>query len=375
MAHRSNRIRVLHVDDEPKLADLTATFVERADDRFDVETASGATEALDLIEETTFDCIVSDYQMPTMDGLELLEAVRAEYRDLPFVLFTGKGSEAIASRAISAGVTDYLQKQSGTDQYEILANRIANAVERYRALRRTKLRERALETADEGLSLVEPDGTFSFVNPAFADLFGYDPDELHGSDWSVLYRDEEASRLENHILPSVVETGHWSGETVRSTKAGTQLVTDHRLTHTAEDAIVCTAKDLTEERVGSAEPGPAVELLADAIDDCAFYTLDHEGYITRWTGDARRLHGYDDEEALGKHLSAVFPPADCRSTDPERLLDRAWETGTTDYDGELVRKDGSRFRTELTVSASVDTDGTLRGFGAVVDVPESERGT
>ncbi len=51
------------------------------------------------------------------DGIEFLEAVREGHRDLPFILYTGKGSEEVASDAISAGVTDYLQKGSGTDQY------------------------------------------------------------------------------------------------------------------------------------------------------------------------------------------------------------------------------------------------------------------
>ncbi len=61
--------------------------------------------------------------MPGQDGIEFLESVRAIDEKLPFILFTGKGSEEVASEAISAGVTDYLQKHQGTDQYTMLANR------------------------------------------------------------------------------------------------------------------------------------------------------------------------------------------------------------------------------------------------------------
>jgi len=129
-----DRIRVLHVDDEPDFADLTAAFLEREDDRFEVETATGADEGLTRLSDEEFDCVVSDYDMPGQNGIRFLEAVREGHPDLPFILFTGKGSEEVASDAISAGVSDYLQKESGTDQYALLANRITNLVSQYRAV-------------------------------------------------------------------------------------------------------------------------------------------------------------------------------------------------------------------------------------------------
>lgn len=117
----SEPIQVLHVDDEPNLADLAATFLEREDDRLDVRTVLTPDDGWEILADVDIDCIVSDYEMPGQDGIEFLKAVREEYPDLPFILYTGKGSEDVASDAISAGVTDYLQKESGTDQYAILA--------------------------------------------------------------------------------------------------------------------------------------------------------------------------------------------------------------------------------------------------------------
>ncbi|MFB6253878.1 MAG: PAS domain S-box protein [Halobacteriaceae archaeon] len=129
-------VRVLHIDDEPDFASMVATFLEREHEALTVETATNASEGLDKLAETEIDCIVSDYDMPGKNGIELLETVRENYPDLPFILFTGKGSEEVASDAIAAGVTDYLQKGSGTENYELLANRIMNAVEQYRATKR-----------------------------------------------------------------------------------------------------------------------------------------------------------------------------------------------------------------------------------------------
>lgn len=107
-------IRVLYVADDPALAGQTATSLERlaADD---------------------FDCIVSGYDLPGTNGIEFLRAIRKEHDDLPFILFTGNGSEDVASDATSAGVSDYFQKEAGTEQYAGLATRIVQLVSQHRA--------------------------------------------------------------------------------------------------------------------------------------------------------------------------------------------------------------------------------------------------
>jgi PAS/PAC sensor hybrid histidine kinase (EC 2.7.13.3) len=124
-------IRVLHVDDQLDFAEMATTFLERENDRFETETVASASDGLVRLADSSFDCVISDYEMPEQNGIELLRTVRREWPDLPFILFTGKGSEKVASEAISAGVTDYLQKSSGTEQYELLAHRITNAVEHH----------------------------------------------------------------------------------------------------------------------------------------------------------------------------------------------------------------------------------------------------
>jgi PAS domain S-box-containing protein len=135
-------IRVLHVDDDSSFAEMAASLLEREDDQFVIEIANGADEGKKLLEDSSFDCVISDYDMPKTNGIEFLESVREEHPDLPFILFTGKGSEAVASDAISTGVTEYLQKQGSTEQYELLAHRIKNAVEQHRTTRRAKTLDR-----------------------------------------------------------------------------------------------------------------------------------------------------------------------------------------------------------------------------------------
>ena len=156
-----------------------------------MDTETSGHDALDRLATDPVDCIVSDYQMPETDGLELLTEVREQYPDLPFILFTGKGSEEVASDAITAGATDYLQKETGTDQYTILANRIVNAVEQYRtreAMARTE--RRLVELADQSrdvLWLFDAAWTeLLFVNEAYEDIYGGSIAELHADPSSFL---------------------------------------------------------------------------------------------------------------------------------------------------------------------------------------------
>jgi PAS domain S-box-containing protein len=201
-ASTGDRIRVLHVDDDTEILDLTRTFLERSSDRLTVVRETTAADGLDRLETDVIDCVLSDYDMPRMDGLAFLDRVRAEYGDLPFVLYTGKGSEEIASEAISAGVTDYLQKRSGTDHYEVLANEIETAVARHRAeeeLRTTKAQYKRLVEQDVVGIYVIQDGEFRFVNEKLASMHGYDQETLVGTSPLELVAESDRERVRRNL--------------------------------------------------------------------------------------------------------------------------------------------------------------------------------
>ncbi|MXR50088.1 PAS domain-containing protein [Halovenus sp. WSH3] len=176
----SRSVTVLHVDDDSNFGDLVQTVLTRERETFEVLTKTDPEQVLPCLDATAVDCVVSDYDLPGMNGLELLEVVRTEYPDLPFILFTGKGTEEVASRAISAGVTDYLQKQGGTDQFTVLANRIENAVEsnrhRQEVTETNRQFEAVLETMSAVVFLKDEQGQYLLANDAFRDLFALDDD-------------------------------------------------------------------------------------------------------------------------------------------------------------------------------------------------------
>ncbi|GAB7008649.1 PAS domain S-box protein [Halorubrum trueperi] len=272
---RESPVRVLHVDDDPSFLDLVATYLERLDDAFDVRSETDVDAALGALETEPIDCVVSDYEMPGTNGLEFLDRVRESGSEVPFVLFTGKGSEEIASEAISAGVTDYIQKQPGTDQYTVLANRIRNAVDQHRS-------RAALAASQERLSLfieqsplgtIEYDDTFRIVrvNPAAEEILGYSASELVDGTWLPFVPEDmhrHVAELERHLMSdkggyrSVNANVRRDGQRIRCAWHN-QVVTD------GDDEVIrvfSQFEDITEEEERKREIERTNAVLSTVLD-------------------------------------------------------------------------------------------------------------
>ena len=322
-----NAIRVLLVDDDDAVADLTATYLQRASDRIEPVVETSPADALDLVPDDV-DCVVSDYEMPEMDGLEFLAAVRQANPALPFVLFTGKGSEEIASEAISAGVTDYLQKQAGTEQYEVLANRVENAVSKYRAEREAeradKQRRRIFERITDAFFGLDDDWRFRFLNERAADFFGRDPDDLLGEDireafstgmheeFREAYREAfETQRSVTVEAESALRPGNWLELRIYPAEDGLSVyfrnVTERKRTQqelrdtkqkiealhdVAAQAVACdTCQDVYDLAIESAE-----EILA--FDLCTVDAVEGDRLVTKALSNVVSTDGYYDETPL-----------------------------------------------------------------------------
>lgn len=181
-AKDGEEIRILHVDDDPDFVDLARTLLQRESEALDVVSEHSASDGLERLEAQGFDCIVSDYDMPEQNGLEFFDNIPEMYADIPFILFTGKGSEEVASDAFSMGVTDYLQKQPGTDQFTVLANRIDQAVSNYQSQQRlevTRMRFKTLvEESNDAILVVDATGTILYTTPATKHILGKPPDAI-----------------------------------------------------------------------------------------------------------------------------------------------------------------------------------------------------
>ncbi len=181
--------RVLHVDDEESFLDLTATYLRREFDDLALLTETNPQDGLDVLADDRIDCVVSDYDMPEMDGLAFLNEVRDRDEDVPFVLYTGKGSEEVAARAIEAGVDAYLRKQTGLAQYTVLANRIQTLVDKLWTQRRARKMEQTYElvarTATDAFWIRDMETGETLYSEGIR-RFGYDPGVREdGFEWWV----------------------------------------------------------------------------------------------------------------------------------------------------------------------------------------------
>ncbi|MCX6648981.1 MAG: PAS domain S-box protein [Candidatus Bathyarchaeota archaeon] len=160
-------VRVLLVDDDESQRELTKYTLEKADPSQKITAVLRPSNALRTLSKQQFDCIVSDYQMPEMNGIQFCAEVRKK-SNIPFIIYTGRGSEEVASQAFAAGVDDYVRKETDLAHYQVLVRRIRHAVERHLTYEMYRV---GIEGNRDGISIIQ--GTdFVYANQAMAGLLG-----------------------------------------------------------------------------------------------------------------------------------------------------------------------------------------------------------
>ncbi len=385
-------IQVLHVDDDPDLAEVVALHLERTHDDIEVVTETSARDGLDhLAGDSAIECVVSDHDMPGMHGLDFLRAVRDRYDDLPFILFTGKGSEEIASEAISAGVTEYLQKETGSDQYAVLANRIERAVAERRAREALKESERMFSTLIRNLPGMvyrcenEPDWPMVYVSEGCRELTGYAAAEIESGD--VVWGEDILHPEETDRVWSVVQEALDAGESFELTyrietaddevrwvwERGSAIYEDGELAFLEGFITDITERKRREEQLR--EERAFTESALNALDD-AFFVLDLETRrFSRWNEELGSGLGYDETD-----LSEMQARDLIADEHVERLVDgvqEALETGSMSVEADVIAADGERFPVEIRGAPMYGEDADLIGLGAVArdisDRKERER--
>ncbi|HWI20123.1 MAG TPA: response regulator [Vicinamibacterales bacterium] len=181
------KIRILHLEDDPDDAMLVQSRLQREGLAFTITLVDSREQFLQAIAVERFDLVLSDHRLPGFDGLSALRLLREHDALIPFILVSGSLGEEAAIETIRAGVTDYVLKDRLTRLTGCVRRALSEARNRREvqhaeeALRRSEQRFAvALTTMAEGLLVVDRDGTVVMCNPASVRLLGSDSSALTG---------------------------------------------------------------------------------------------------------------------------------------------------------------------------------------------------
>ncbi|MFT4957184.1 MAG: PAS domain S-box-containing protein, partial [Halobacteriales archaeon] len=286
-------IRVILVDDDRQVGETVTETLETKNEDFAVLFETDGAAALDRLASTTaVDCVVADYRMPEIDGLDLLERVREDDPDLPFLLLTGRGSEAVASEAFSLGATDYFVKSGRSDQYDRLADRIRDAVRQYR---NRQSYEEMFEKVGVGMTIREAD-TFDLVdvNQQYCDMLGYDYEACLDLSLEDLTADVDGyppARARKSLERALDEGSYafeWPDETKTGERIWTEITIDRATIH-GHDRLLATHRDVTERK----EQERRLSTLISNLPGIVYRCENERGWpMDLVRGEAENLVGY-----------------------------------------------------------------------------------
>ena len=389
--------RILYVDDEPTLLELGKAFLEQSG-HFRVDTITSPVEALTLLKSKTYDLVISDYQMPDMDGIAFLKAVRERFGNLPFILFTGKGREEVVIKAINNGADFYLQKGGDVRaQFAELVHMILQAIRRRKTeeeLRRSESRLRSfVETTRESVTIVDEEGKVLEWNAGAERITGISHHEALGRYiWDLTFRmlpgefrtEERRALVEERIRaslktgipvfnePQVIESEGPDGNRIYTRQTIFPIKTEIGF------GIGSIAQDITNEKLAETamrESEKKYHDLAELLPQVVF-EADRDGILTYTNRIAFQYFGYtDDEFRQGINVMQMLVPDDVeRATTAFRALiegKRVTSGALNEYTA--LRKDHSTFPISI-YSTPILVNGSITGIrGVIVDITDRTR--
>lgn len=378
-------VRVLVVDDAPSDADATARSLERIDGAIHTVTAATAGQFLETLASNRIDCLVCGHGAG-IDGIAVLERVRRDYgyRELPVVLFTDANSTELLSRAITAGVSEYVERTPNADCYTELRERIRALVgrtvptprEQFAPMDEITLR-RLAESNLVGVCLIR-DMEFEYVNTELSQIFGYSKatlmDELSVRD--IVYEADQA-HLTEHLKRrewNLVDDPLHTFRGVR--KDGTLIyaeIRSDRINATGTPSVLGLVSDVTPRKRREKELQRYRSIVNTAGD--IVYALDADGRFTFVNDMGLHLTGYSREEVIGEHVSLVLDNnAIAKGRDHvQDLLDSEERIRTSKtYEIALLTADGRTIpcQTNITIlSHNGEFNGTV---GVVRDISKQQ---
>lgn len=400
-------IRVLYVADDAEVASQAATGLESEDERFVVETATGASAGLDRFPDAGVDCVVAEYDLGDRNGVELCELIRERDRDVPCILCLDDTDDGLASEAISRGVTDYFQRSSDGATYSRLTTRVRSAVRgqgsggpdrrpevlsdgaertNHGRLRQGSEQYRELlESSPSPVFVYTEEGELIYANDAAAGFLEADePDDLLGTAPGEFTHPESNGDLQRRWdrlvedrgpVPPVEETlVTCDGERKRA------IVSSTRVTWKGEPAVQTVLTDVTERREREQqhrrERDRFVTLFENLPNPVVYGEMvDGEPIIKRVNPAFEETFGYDADVVVGRNVDELTVPEEKREK-ARQLNEQITAEGGARFEGERLTSDGRRqFVVNLVLEDSEGDEDTQDGYAIYTDITEQRERT
>jgi PAS domain S-box-containing protein len=378
MTQRSS-VRILLVEDNSADARLVEILLSEAGSSADFEVAHSErfAEALQRLEEATFEVILLDLSLPDSSGIETVSRMRAAAPRTPMVVLSGQDDEEVALRAVQQGAQDYLIKGQGDGN--LVARTIRYAIERQRAeeaLRESEERFRLLVEGveDYAIFMLDPAGRIVSWNDGAERIKGYGASEAIGEHFSAFYAEEDVDRsLPGEALRVAALEGRFEEEGLRVRKDGTPFQADVVITALRNEAgelrgFSQVTRDITARKEAEEALRSSLRQLADlkaALDESAIVAItDERGKITYVNDRFCEISKYYREELLGQD-HPIF------NSDyvPKELIDEVWSTiGRGEvWRGEIKNRDrdGSPYWIDMTIVPFLDEAGRPDQYFAI----------
>ena len=243
--------------------------------------------------------------------------------------------------------------------------------------------QQLLNALPDAVVMVDSAGIIVFVNELAAQMLGYQLEELMGQPVEILvpetFREKHEGYRKAYVQnPKSRPMGAMEFQARR--KDGSLFPVEISLAaFTTPDClcVISAIRDIShrkqiEEALQRSEE--RYRLLTDNVKDYAIFMLDPEGRVMTWNEGARRMRGYRAEEIIGRDVSVFFTPEDNKAGQPAEEIKEAAEKGRIETEGWRVRKDGSRFWSQVVLTALRDRNGKLVGFTKIArDITERKR--
>jgi PAS domain S-box-containing protein len=380
----TDRIRVLYVDDEPSLLEIAQQFLEK-DGEFRVETTTSARKALDSSSILSYDVVISDYQMPDMDGIAFLKAVRVQFGDLPFILFTGRGREEVVIDAINNGADFYLQKGGDVKaQFAELAHKIRQAVARKRtevAHRESERRLRLLiQQAPAALAMFDREMRYIVASRRWIADYHLNDREILGHSHYEIFPEisEELKAIHRRSLAGEILSSN-EDKFVRQDGSVQWLAWEVRPwyeTGNVIGGIIIFSEDISKRKRAEETLQESEEKFRSIVETSPnlIWETDLQGKFRYMSPIVQTILGYIPEESVGKSILDLVPE-EGRSAATEELMHMISSEGAlSPIEIPARHRNGSDILLEIRPARLIGTDGRLKGLrGVAVDITERKR--